>query len=165
MEKMYFIIRVKEWCCGCYYGTFQELETVLAKFGAEITGEEKCQFKRIGLEFNKRITTSTKVYGTDKKLRNEILSDILEVFKKHGMEISEGTIRDSYNFNRLVTVNSVFDTDLLDVLVSDGVFHPKKNCGYIGIYESYRPLSEFSEEFTWRTFGSICGFSNPKLID
>ena len=86
------------------------------------------------------------------------------MFKNHGVEISRRNLDDIYDLRHFASVRCVFATDLFDVIVSDGVFHPRENCGYIGIYDSYKPLSEFDEDWIWDTFNSLCGYSNPKFI-
>ena len=161
MEKYYFIIRAREWCSGFYYGTMDELESALGEIRAEITGTEDYDFERIGLVFDKRITTKMKVLGKDKETFDGIMDEIVEVFKKHGMRATRQNLDDIYELRSAATQNVVFDTDKLDVLVSDGVFHPKPNHGYIGIYDSYKPFSEFNENWIWRTFWDLCGYSNP----
>lgn len=164
MEKYYFIIRVREWCSGFYYGTMKDLEFALEKVGAEIIGSEDYEFERIGLIFDTRITTKMKVYGRDAETFNRIMDGIVEVFQKNGMDVPRRQLDDIYDLRYRATRDVIFDTDKLDVLVSDGVFHPKPDHGYIGVYASYKPFSEFSEEWIWTTFGSLCGCSNPKLV-
>ena len=163
MEKFYFIIRAGEWCSGFYHGTIEELKSALGKIGAEIIGEEECDFERIGLIFDKRLTTRMSVYGRDRKTYNAIMDEIVDVFKKHGMKASRRNLEDIYDLRSAATQNIVFDTNKLDVLVSDGVFHPKPNCGYVGVYSSYKPFSEFNEGWIWDTLGSQCGYSAPSL--
>ena len=161
MEKQYFIIRIGGWCCGFHYGTMQELESVLGTLGARITGTVDADFERIGFVFDKMLTTTMKVFGKNKKTYDGIMDGIVEVFKKHGVEIERVDIEYIPLLQLRATVKNVFDTDKLDVLVSDGVFHPKPGIGYIGVYDTYKPFSEFREDWIWQNLGQFCGYSKP----